>query len=539
MKYWVIIPARGGSKAVRQKNLQDINGVPLVARMVRSLQALEPVALEGKLVSPEIFVDTDDPQIAAVARLSGAKVIDRTPGLGDDHITLDEVVADKFPFDGLLVVAQPTMSGLTAVEVDWFLAQVFERVSRGTRDRSWALASPISSIVWIDFAQPHSLERRNRQWMSNGPWKELGLRCYLPGADTGAIQQVIPIDDAARILDVAIDIDTVYDLHTARMQASNHHIHIFARVGSLVGSGHLWRQLDLASRLQHHEISWTLFGNAGYEPAPDWAWQLLTDHGWTSLFHSHQTDLTSYADMAILDILDTTVAEVTGLLGAHTPQVITFEDHGPGAYYASLAINALYPGANDARSRYGPEWAVIRPEFRIVTPTAPRAYPPVLITFGGVDPLGLTERMSALFKILGYEGKVTVIGPPGRQLDTSLMHHDVIVNPSMAEEMSRAGIVITSGGRTAYESLATGTPTIVLTQNQREASNRFLHASPAVLHLGLGSLVSDDEIMRAISSIALNPDLQAEMSRYAKKLDFRGPQRIVHAVELLLEGIWV
>lgn len=64
-----IIPARGGSQGVPGKNLRPIGGIPLVARAVRACRAARRI--------DHIFVSTDDPAIAAVARSAGAEVIDR------------------------------------------------------------------------------------------------------------------------------------------------------------------------------------------------------------------------------------------------------------------------------------------------------------------------------------------------------------------------------------------------------------------------------------------------------------------------------
>ncbi len=71
-----IIPARGGSKGVPRKNLRRVGGVPLVARAVHAAHASTRVDL--------VVVSTDDPEIAAVARAAGARVVDRPAELAGD-----------------------------------------------------------------------------------------------------------------------------------------------------------------------------------------------------------------------------------------------------------------------------------------------------------------------------------------------------------------------------------------------------------------------------------------------------------------------
>jgi YrbI family 3-deoxy-D-manno-octulosonate 8-phosphate phosphatase len=72
-----IIPARGGSKGVRRKNVRDVGGVPLIVRAIRS--AREAPSID------RVVVTTDDAEIAAVARRAGAEVVDRPAALASDE----------------------------------------------------------------------------------------------------------------------------------------------------------------------------------------------------------------------------------------------------------------------------------------------------------------------------------------------------------------------------------------------------------------------------------------------------------------------
>jgi CMP-N,N'-diacetyllegionaminic acid synthase len=61
-----VIPARGGSKSVPKKNLQDVGGVPLIAHMIGHALAC------GRI--DDLVVSTDDLEIAETARRLGAQV---------------------------------------------------------------------------------------------------------------------------------------------------------------------------------------------------------------------------------------------------------------------------------------------------------------------------------------------------------------------------------------------------------------------------------------------------------------------------------
>ncbi len=77
MKKIAIIPARGGSKRLPNKNVLSLGGIPLVAHSI----------LEAKKypeIIDEIYVSTDDNQIKDIALSYGAKVIDRPTRLSGD-----------------------------------------------------------------------------------------------------------------------------------------------------------------------------------------------------------------------------------------------------------------------------------------------------------------------------------------------------------------------------------------------------------------------------------------------------------------------
>jgi CMP-N,N'-diacetyllegionaminic acid synthase len=79
-----IIPARGGSKGLKNKNIYPVAGKPLLAWTV--LQALASTTIE------KVFVTTDDPAIAKVAAEYGAEVIIRPPELAGDKASSESAI---------------------------------------------------------------------------------------------------------------------------------------------------------------------------------------------------------------------------------------------------------------------------------------------------------------------------------------------------------------------------------------------------------------------------------------------------------------
>jgi len=79
-----IIPARGGSKGILDKNLQPVHGIPLVARAVRS--AVAAVHID------QVYVSTDSSRIASVAEANGAKVINRPASISGDEASSESAI---------------------------------------------------------------------------------------------------------------------------------------------------------------------------------------------------------------------------------------------------------------------------------------------------------------------------------------------------------------------------------------------------------------------------------------------------------------
>lgn len=97
-----VIPARGGSKGIPQKNVRQVCGKPLIAWTIEAAQ--QSVLLDRWVVS------TEDPEIASISRRYGAEILNRPPQLATDttptlHVlkhALDHVSAD------IVVLLQPT-----------------------------------------------------------------------------------------------------------------------------------------------------------------------------------------------------------------------------------------------------------------------------------------------------------------------------------------------------------------------------------------------------------------------------------------------
>jgi pseudaminic acid cytidylyltransferase len=87
MRAIAIIPARIGSKRIKQKNILPIGGKPMISWVIHNALMSE--------VFEKIFVSTDSPKIASIAKKSGAEVpFLRDKNLSSDFIGTAEVIKD-------------------------------------------------------------------------------------------------------------------------------------------------------------------------------------------------------------------------------------------------------------------------------------------------------------------------------------------------------------------------------------------------------------------------------------------------------------
>ena len=117
--YLGIIPARGGSKGVKQKNVRQLAGRPLIAHTVEA--ATEATHLDRTIVT------TDDTEIRHVAREYGAEApFLRPPELATDDAAMEPVVEqaisyleneEEYTCSGV-VLLQPTSPHRNANDID-------------------------------------------------------------------------------------------------------------------------------------------------------------------------------------------------------------------------------------------------------------------------------------------------------------------------------------------------------------------------------------------------------------------------------------
>ena len=121
-----IIPARGGSKGIPRKNLRRVGGIPLIGRAV--------LAAKGSRWVQQVFVSTEDAEIAVVAQQYGADVIWRPADLATDTASsesvllhaLDEIERKWAKQVDVLVFIQCTSPFIESEDIDAMLSHMLQ-----------------------------------------------------------------------------------------------------------------------------------------------------------------------------------------------------------------------------------------------------------------------------------------------------------------------------------------------------------------------------------------------------------------------------
>jgi CMP-N-acetylneuraminic acid synthetase len=108
-----IIPARGGSKGLPDKNIIELAGKPLLAHTIELIKECDKIS--------DFVVSTESSKISEIARQHGAQVLRRPENLSKDTTSMADVirhVAEELPHYDLYVTLYPTVPFRSSEDVD-------------------------------------------------------------------------------------------------------------------------------------------------------------------------------------------------------------------------------------------------------------------------------------------------------------------------------------------------------------------------------------------------------------------------------------
>jgi UDP-2,4-diacetamido-2,4,6-trideoxy-beta-L-altropyranose hydrolase len=269
----------------------------------------------------------------------------------------------------------------------------------------------------------------------------------------------------------------------------------------------------------------------------------------------HTAGLIRTSDAVVVDGLHMDDSELREAAGTGAV-LLTIDDMAHRAHYpGDLLLNqnvhatpALYDGRTGATLCLGPDWCLLRREFR---ERIPEARPPaatvrrVLVLTGGADPHGFTRLLlegvaRATAGACRATEIVVVVGAanPARPaverqaIDTGLpvaVLQDVRDMPGL---MLEADLAVSAAGTTALELAALGVPMILGAQNASEtAPGAAFGARGAAVYLGPLAELTVDTVSAEVAALVATPDRRRELSASARRLvDGRGADRVVAAL---------
>lgn len=141
MKYVTVIPARGGSKRFPEKNIYPLEGIPLLAHSILYSRKVLP--------DTEVYVSTDNEEIAEVARRYGAGVIERPEELSGDRCSTDsalqhaaiELLSSSKEFDYMIL-----LQATNPLRPDGMMEEALQTIETGTYDSLFTVSPLVRKL---------------------------------------------------------------------------------------------------------------------------------------------------------------------------------------------------------------------------------------------------------------------------------------------------------------------------------------------------------------------------------------------------------
>jgi len=215
-----LIPARGGSKGIKLKNIKIFAGEPLIGHTIKA-------AINSKLID-NIYVSTDNEDIAEISLNYGVEVIKRPKELARDETKTIEVVLDfinKINIDSeenIIILLQPTSPLRKTKDIDDAIKIYLENKCESVISVNKINHSPLWSFNLVEgylkpFFKQEYLEQRRQElpilFAPNGAIYISSpkiLRKYLSFFGSKIIPYIMPFENS-------IDIDSEEDFELAEI----------------------------------------------------------------------------------------------------------------------------------------------------------------------------------------------------------------------------------------------------------------------------------------------------------------------------------
>jgi len=158
-----VIPARGGSKSIKNKNTIPLRGRPLIYYVIQA-------ALDSHIFD-KIVISTDCPRIKVVAEVYGIETIGRPLELAEDDSRIEDVIVDvlrKLPKHDYVQLLEPTCPLLQGADIIQAANKLLDAradmiISVCKSNAPIGVSAPLGDNGSMKGFVPSEIRRRNRQ----------------------------------------------------------------------------------------------------------------------------------------------------------------------------------------------------------------------------------------------------------------------------------------------------------------------------------------------------------------------------------------
>ena len=472
-------------------------------------------------LTENVVINTDCHEIARRALKSRPSVTvhRRKSTLGDDEVTLDEVIYDQalnineqFKFIITLQATSPFISVKHLTDaINIFRNDVTKTLVTVVENRHLFYYNIKRKLV------PFYGERKNSQWLEPTFTETGGIvicskhQLLKTGSRFSDEIQPFVVDRVA-----ALDIDCNTDVALAKHFIEGTKLFIVFLAGRNTGSGHYYRCLSLVDEFPEYDCHLHMVGgNTNFLKAlRSRSYKLTTSKKLNGIFRYISG---VKPDHVVLDVLDTELPVIEKIKRIIPGKVITLEDLGTGTLMSDLTINELYSKLPERPNVIsGSEYAFLRPEFAKFYDQ--KRTIDFLLTFGGTDPGQFSVKFLEILCKMHKKKKIVVL----LGLDADRLHRkckiiqkrfntnyvSFVKNSKQVQSlMSKTKIAICANGRTVYELLSQGVKVIVKPQNAKEVMHTHSLGIDTVYNYGISSKIDRKNLSKAIQYLSgfVNP----------------------------------
>ncbi|MEE1129105.1 MAG: UDP-2,4-diacetamido-2,4,6-trideoxy-beta-L-altropyranose hydrolase [Methanobrevibacter sp.] len=536
-KILVVIPARSSSGKIPRKNLRLLGNKPLISYSIRTARNSQYV--------DDIVVATDDSEVALLSEKFGASVF-RYSNDSEEPISIDALIynamiqKEKLALDeyDIVITLEPSAPLLETQTLDNAIEKfedfAIDSVVTVVDDRhlNWGYDEENQRYF------PLYIKRVERDLLPKS-FKETGS---LLATRRSFVYENSRLGTNIDLIELSkkesINIVDNEDLLVAENYLQKKRIAIVVDANDEMGTRNLDRCLSIASKLFFHDILFLIEESRqlGINILNKYKYPFHVYDGEDELFEK----LKQFSPHIVVnDILDTSSDYILKLKNEGY-FVVNFEDLGVGSEFADVVFDSLYEQDSSQKNIFtGYKYYILKEEFyfqpqKIITNEVNN----VLIYFDRADSDNLTEKVLNSILATNFNGRINIIlglNYPDKEGFISKIE----INPAIqvytdtsniSEFMFKADIIFTSAGKPTYDVCSLGVPTICLSQDERELTHVFCGDVTGFINLGLGSNISQNEIMEQFVALVNNFEKRLEMNEKMLAVDLKNGFDNVYSV---------